>query len=157
MKILLILPGFFFLGCQSQGQVNKLPVTRLPDFSLTMHVDGGMRYYSENLFISIDSCMYDKNDEGKKIKKKFILSSGEMDALYDMLKKNKFDRIEFTTEKNVYDRGGISIRTSWDKDKKELDVSNAQLSFIKDTWIKEWQAVCNYLAALIKMKINNQE
>lgn len=75
-----------------------------------------------------------------------------MDALYDMLKQNKFGKIEFRTEEEVYDRGGISIRTSWDKGKKELDVSNAQRSFVKDKWSKEWQAICSNLTALVQKK-----
>lgn len=151
MKFLLILTGCFFLGYQFRGQ-DGLPATRTNDFSLNYDVDGGMRYYSENLLISKDSCIYDKNNGSKKIKNKFSLSKPEMDALYDMLKQNKFGKIEFRTEEEVYDRGGISIRTSWDKGKKELDVSNAQRSFVKDKWSKEWQAICSNLTALVQKK-----
>jgi hypothetical protein len=152
LKLLLILAGFFSLVCPLQGQNSKLPVTRPPDFSLTRHLDGGMRNYSEALFISKDSCIYSKNDEGKRIRKRFVLSNTEMDALYAMLKKNRFDEIEYRTEKEVYDRGGININASWDHDKKQLEVSDAQRSFVKPDWEKEWEAVCSWLEDLVKKK-----
>lgn len=75
-----------------------------------------------------------------------------MDALYAMLKKNRFDEIEYRTEKEVYDRGGININASWDHDKKQLEVSDAQRSFVKPDWEKEWEAVCSWLEDLVKKK-----
>ncbi len=157
MKFLFImLAGCFFIGCKSPAQDDKLPASRPIDFSLTYHVDAGMVDLSENLFLSKDSCIYIKSDTGKEVKNKFILSDMEMDALYGILKQNKYSRIESRTEGEVYDRGGISIHSSWNKDKNELNVSDAGNSFVKDKWRKDWGTICDYLATLLEKKISNK-
>lgn len=152
MKYVLLILGIFFLGCRSSGQKNKFPEKIPTDFSLAYHVDGGMRYYSEDLFISKESCSYVIDDGGRKTTKKFMLSAAEMDAMYDILKNNRTDQIKSRTEDNVYDRGGISISMAWDKGRHELQVSDAQLTFVEKKWWGQWQAICNYLADLIKRK-----
>ena len=152
MRSFLIIAGFFFLGCQSSEKGNKLPATRPVDLTLSYYNDGGMIDFRENMFISKDSCIYEINDEGKKQKITFNLNETDLDELYSVLKKNRFDEIEFITEKEVYDRGGLSIRISWGHNAKQLEVSNAGRSFIKKNWLNEWRVACDYLTLIIHKK-----
>lgn len=154
MKKLIIFFVILSLGCNMQGQVNGLPAQRPNDFALYYHFDGGMRYYSENINIAADSCVYNINDGGKKTHKLIKLSSKDLDDLYSMLKKNQFNRIEKRTVENVYDRGGISIEVSWNKGQQRVSISDAQNSFVKENWDKEWGAVCKYIADLAKAAKN---
>ncbi len=149
MKQWIILLAFFACGCHIKGQTG-MPAERPKDFTLRYHLDGGMRYYSENINISADSCVYNINDGGKIVHRVFMLNAKEMDDLYDMLRKNKFDKIEFTTESKVYDRGGESIQAGWNKDQQQVLVNDSQMSFVKKNWQKEWGAVCAYLKELVK-------
>ena len=145
MKRLLILLLVISAGCRINGQANKLPDLRPADFALSYHLDGGMRYYSEDLTIGADSCMYMINDGGKKVIKKFILTSKELDDLYAMLKQNQFNRIEYIQQSGVYDRGGVWVKIGWNKELQHYTVNDSQMSFVSKNWMKEWQAVCSYL------------
>ncbi len=152
MKYLLILFMGFVAGCSAQTKM--LPSTRPADLQVNYHYDGGMLYYMEDLLLSKDSCVYMKNDNGKKITKRFRLSPAEMDELYAILLTNKFDQIESKSETGVYDRGGITVRANWDKNKKLVEVSDAQTTFVNEKWRKEWQGVSNYITSLILHKTN---
>jgi len=154
MKYLLFILCSSFMSCQSPAQDGGLPAKRLPDFSLSYHLDGGMRYYSEDLFISKDSCIYDVNDGGKRTISRFKLTEVELDALYQSLQKNEFDRIGFSDKGMVYDRGGVSISITCDNNKKRIHVSDAQSSFVNGNRRKEWNAVCSYLLSLVAKKTN---
>ena len=148
MKKLIIFFAILSLGCNIQGQVNVLPAQRPNDLTLTYHVDGGMRYYFENINIAADSCVYVINNGGKKTHSLIKLSNKDLDDLYAMLKKNQFNKIEYSTKENVYDRGGISIEVGWNNGRQRVNVSNAQNSFVKQNWEKEWGAVCKYIKDL---------
>lgn len=149
MNKLIVLLACITLSCQAQHKpVNALPATMPADFKLYYHVDGGMRYYSESLLIGADSCVYDLNDGGKQTHRVFKMDKPALDALYTMLKQNRYDEIDYHTEGKVYDRGGINISVSWDKGGKQINVSDAQMSFVSDRWEKEWSAICNYVASL---------
>ena len=145
MKYLSLLLLTAFAVCPSYSQKTDLPAKRPTDFQLIYHVDGGMRNRSESLFISRDSCVFKKNDEGRKTIHPFRLSVKELDELYACLQKNRFDKIEYTSKEKVYDRGGSTIDVSWELGKQTLHVSNAQMNFVKDKWQSQWQAVCKYL------------
>lgn len=74
-----------------------------------------------------------------------------MDVLYEKFLSNKFDKIE-TDEMNVNDRGGISIDVNWNRSRNAIRVSDAQMTFVKESSRKNWSAICNYLLALIQNK-----
>ena len=152
MKQLFILLFAFGISCQLKGQSNKLPNTCPSDLKLTYHYNGGKVYYSEELTISKDSCVFEKNDHGKWTRNKTRLLAGQFNALYAMLKTNQFDRIEYRKEKKVYDRGGIRIAVEWDEGKKQIEISDSGLSFVKDKWVTEWEAVCKYLSDRFKLR-----
>jgi len=152
MKNALVILMIFFTGCSAAAQNKTLPAMRPLDMQFTYHYDGGMLYYMEDLTISKDSCVYIKNDGGKKTIKRFTLSTAEMDAFYSTLVSNKFDQIEAKEETGVYDRGGISMGISWDKNKRSVRVSDAQMSFVTAPWRNEWQKVVAYVTNLMQRK-----
>lgn len=152
MKRLSILFALFSIACHSGPAVNGLPAERPKDLKLSYHLDGGMVYHSEDLTITADSCVSDINNEGKKTHTVFMLSSAELDGLYSVLQKNKFDKIGYRTEGEVYDRGGITMSLSWDKDQRKYQVNDSQMSFVLKDWEKEWRAICDYVEALAKGK-----
>lgn len=152
MPQLFLLIALFCLGCTGQGQNGILPENYPPDLTLRYHYDGGMQYYSEDLLLTKDSCVFNKNDNGKKTTLKFVLSKTEWEAFYAMLKKNHFDKIEYRTESNVYDRGGIRMDLSWNKDQRTLKIDDSQVSFVEKRWDKDWNAICQYISELTKSK-----
>lgn len=132
-----------FLCAKSTGSSDNspLPDKRPDDMYFSYTLDGGMMYYSENIFISKDSCFYKIGDGGAVTRANFRLTPGELDKLYSIFKENNFDEIESYEEK-VYDRGGESISLSW-KTGKHVNVSNSGMNFIKDSWKQEWSACSN--------------
>lgn len=150
MKTIFLLFLAITAGCNIQGQNSGLPDQRPADLKLYYHFDGGMVYHFEDLTLSADSCLYIVNEGGKKREKRFSLTPKEMEALYSILRDNRFDRIRSKTESGVYDRGGESIRIEWDKGRRQVGVSNAQMTFVEKAWIKEWNAVLTYVLDLIK-------
>src|SRR5690349_14269789 len=89
---------------KSSGNI-PLPSSRPGDIVFRYHVDGGMMYYSEELFISGDSCYYKINDGGAESKIYFRMTAAQLDKLYGVFRENRFDEIK-THEEKVYDRGG---------------------------------------------------
>ena len=150
MKAIILFFLAISIGCNMQGQTSGLPEQRPFDFKLYYHHDGGMFYHFEDITISADSCIYMINDHGKKIEKRFSLTSKEMEALYAVLKDNRFGRISSRTESGVYDRGGASIRLEWDKGQRRMGVSNAQMTFVDKAWIREWNTIVDYVVNLVK-------
>jgi len=153
MKNILVIVMMLIAGCSSGAQSKTLPSTRPADLRFSYHYDGGMLYYSEDLTLSKDSCVFIKNDAGKKTIRRFMLSATEMDALFSMLVANKFDQIESKQETGVYDRGGISMDINWDAGKRSSHVSDAQMNFVNEKWRTEWQKVVEYITKL--MQANN--
>lgn len=150
MKTIILLFLAISAGCNIQGQNSGLPDQRPADLKLYYHFDGGMVYHFEDLTLSADSCVYIINEGGKKIVKRFVLTPKEMEALYSIMKENRFDRIRSRTESGVYDRGGESIRIEWDKGRRQVGVSNAQMTFVEKAWSKEWNAVLDAVLKLVR-------
>lgn len=137
LNILFVTSGFICAKSISSGDGSPLPNTRPDDIQFSYSQSGGMMYYSENIFISKDSCYYKINDGGAVTKVYFKMTSAELDKLYSVFKENDFDEIDSYEEK-VYDRGGESISLGW-KPGKHTSVSNSGMNFIKDSWHKEWK------------------
>ncbi|MBK7433784.1 MAG: hypothetical protein IPI66_07675 [Chitinophagaceae bacterium] len=144
--------AFAGMACKSGPGKHELPINRPADLKLHYHVDGGMQYYFEDLDIAGDSSVFLVNDHGHKIRSVKMLSGSDLDKLYQVLKNNQFDQIAYRTESKVYDRGGISIRLSWNKDQQWITVSDAQMSFVLPEWKSQWGRVCAYVAAIGKGK-----
>ena len=152
MKNVFVIAMMFFTSCSLIAQTRTMPPTRPADLQFSYHYDGGMLYYSEDLTLTKDSCVFLKNDGGKKTIRRFLLSATEMDAFYSMLLANKFDQVEAKLETGVYDRGGVSMSVQWDKGKRSVQVSDAQTSFVTAPWRSNWQRVVAYMTKLMQTK-----
>ncbi|HMQ99777.1 MAG TPA: hypothetical protein PKE39_12200 [Ignavibacteria bacterium] len=144
-----------FICAKSSGDSSPLPDKRPDDIRFSYSQNGGMLYYSENIFISKDSCYYKINDGGSVTRVDFRLSDAELDKLYEIFKDNDFDEIDSYEEK-VYDRGGESISLNW-KPGKHSSVSNSGMNFIKDSWQKEWSACSNAIEKIGKEQMEKQK
>ncbi len=144
-----------FICAKSIGDNSPLPDNRPDDLRLNYSVDGGMLYYSESIFISKDSCYYNINDGGAISRVNFNLTNAELDKLYMVFKENNFDEID-SYEQKVYDRGGKNISLSWSAG-KQTAVNNSGMTFIKDSWHKEWNACVNAIEKIAKGEMEKQE
>ena len=155
MNILLVLlvnlsvsiNGISCSGKQSAGKNDPLPSLRPEKLVIEYHLDGGMRYYSEALYLSEDSSYYTVNNGGAISRVNFKLSTSELDELYNVFKDNKFDRIRIFEEK-VYDRGGNTIFLRWGKGKMAA-VSNSGMSFVEEGWREQWNACIKAIEDII--------
>ncbi|NOS84239.1 MAG: hypothetical protein HOP31_03775 [Ignavibacteria bacterium] len=155
LNILFISSGFICAKSIGSGDGSPLPNTRPDDIQFSYSQSGGMMYYSENIFISKDSCYYKINDGGSVTRVNFKLTSAELDRLYSVFKDNDFDEIDSYEEK-VYDRGGESISLSW-KPGKQTSVSNSGMNFIKESWHKEWNACTEAIEKIGKEQMEKQK
>lgn len=149
-----VFSGFICAKNSGSGKNSPLPDTRPDDIVFSYSQSGGMLYYSENIFISKDSCYYKINDGGAVSQVNFKLTNAEIDKLYMVFKENDFDEID-TYEEKVYDRGGESISLSW-KPGKHTQVSNSGISFIKESWHKEWNTCVNTIEKIAKGEMEKQ-
>lgn len=155
MNILLILfvnlsvslSSFNCTGKVSPGKNDPLPDFRPEKLVIEYHLDGGMRYYSEALYISEDSSYFTINDAGAISRANFRMSSKELDEIYNVFTDNNFDRIK-TYEVKVYDRGGSTIFLSWGKGKM-ASVSNSGMSFVDESWRDQWNACMKAIEDII--------
>jgi hypothetical protein len=157
--ILLFNLTFIFNGLVCAGQNAKnndeLPDTRPERFSIQYFLSGGMLYYSENMYISQDSCVYTVNDEGTISKTHFNMTGSELDAIYKIFKDNNFDKIK-TREEMVYDRGGEGISLSWGQG-KYVNIDDGGMTFIEKNWEKEWSACLSALKSSASEKMDKQK
>jgi hypothetical protein len=159
MKIFIVLllyfmfatTGFICAKSTDNGDNSPLPSSRPADITFRYHVDGGMMYYSEELFLSGDSCWYKINDAGAESKTYFKLNDEQLDRLYKTFRDNDFDRIETYTEK-VYDRGGEGIGLYWGKN-KSCGASSSGITFIDKAWSGEWSACVKAITNIISEEI----
>lgn len=151
INIAFLFSGFICAKSTDKSDNSPLPDTRPADISFRYHVNGGMMYYFENLYISADSCYYEVNDGGSVSKSYFKMNSDQLDRLYKTFKENDFDKIK-TYEEKVYDRGGENISLSWGK-KYSCSISNSGMSFIKDSWHKEWNNCESAMTGIIAEEI----
>ncbi len=156
LNLFISFSGFVCSGSTADERKNDpLPDSRPEKFSVSYSLGGGMLYYGESLYISADSCSYEINDGGAKSKIYFNLSAAELDALYKVFEDNHFDRIK-TYEEQVYDRGGESISLSWTNG-KYANISNAGMTFVKDSWETEWSNCLNALMNVLHAQLDKQK
>ena len=137
--------------------------SRLPSnpkkISITLSRGGGMSQNYSRIYISKDSCKYDRSyydQEAKEQKKEHVtysLNTEEFAQLYKVFKKYQFLKIQVRKEENVYDRGGTSITLMIDG--KNHSKANAGLSFVKKGSLKNFQAIVNAISQLNASKIKN--
>ncbi len=139
----ILLTLFFFHSCNLKSDWDKhfrnvFPENRPSDVVIIYSENGGMLNISEKIFISQDSCYYEKNKYGNIVKVDFILNAKELDSLYNIVRKNKFNEIE-TYSKTVYDRGGSFVSVMFGD--TDFIKSNSGFSFIEKDWIEEYSNI----------------
>lgn len=147
-----------FICAKSTGDKrdnDRLPDSRPEKIVFQLSLSGGMLYYSEDLYISSDSCYFLVNDGGAVSKIRFNMSSGELDKLYRVFTENDFDRIE-TYEEMIYDRGGETIYLRWGTG-KYASVSNSGMSIVEKAWRNEWSACLNALGKIVENELSRQK
>ncbi|MEO8513484.1 MAG: hypothetical protein ABI543_07995 [Ignavibacteria bacterium] len=155
LNIAFISSGFICAKSVGSGDSSPLPDKRPAELYFRYVVSGGMMYYGEEIFLSQDSSFYKINDGGSESKVYFKMTSAELDKLYMVFKDNNFDEIE-TYEEKVYDRGGESISLGWGKG-KYANANNSGMTFIKDSWHKEWNSCSNAIEKIGKEQMEKQK
>lgn len=148
MKNYLLAAFLLLTGCMLKAQRNMMPEKRPAGFTLYFHIDGGMRYYSETLRITEDSCLYTINNEGRIVNQYFRLSPVQLDELYTVLRNNYFSDIVYKDKGRVYDRGGETMSIGWMDNLRLFSVNDSQSYFVQPEWQQNWNIICNYVRAL---------
>jgi hypothetical protein len=73
-------------------------------------------------------------------------SSEDLDALYRVLRDNRFDQIE-TYEQEVYDRGGFTLSVGFGS--RTITVADGGRTFIQHDWDDQWSAVTGAVEVLM--------
>lgn len=104
--------GILLTTADSNGQ--GIPSNWQPGMKITMTYGGGMRPFSDTVFISDAVCYYSANNEGKLTHYEFTLTKKELDSLALFLRQRKFDKIhEGAKPTFTYDKGSTSILLQW--------------------------------------------
>lgn len=154
-NLFLITNGFSCAEEITKNDNDNLPDNRPDKFSIQYGFGGGMVYYSENLYISQDSCVYTIDDEGAISKYYFNMTDNQLDSLYKVFKANNFNKIK-THDENILDRGGESIGLTWGN-RKYAHVDDAGMTLIDDNWKKEWSACLGAVKSVLSAQLNKQK
>jgi len=140
-KILTILiMAFPFFSC-NQSMTTKLP--EKPDsLSIIWSANGGMMYYYERLQIDGTSCKYEINKNGSKQNVNFNIEQKQLDDIYNVMRKNAFDKIK-SNERPVVDRGGTGIQLKVNG--KLYHVSNSGINFIDQKYVDNYNSIENFI------------
>lgn len=120
------------LGCST------MPKERPADFSIRLSDHGGMMPAGYSIELSDDSSYVEYYVFDARNKVPFQISTEELDHIYKLCVKQKFDIIKEKKEM-VYDRGGTSI--SINANGKDIRKSDAGTSFIKGKHAKRFNMV----------------
>jgi hypothetical protein len=145
-----ILFGLVAAKCSNAGNNDNLP----KDFRVTLHDGGGMSRQGANYFLSLDSSYAEMWESDAKTKIYFKASMKELKKLYKVIQDNSFHAIE-TYEEMVYDRGGTTIDVRADGD--SYQIRNGGMTFIKENWRNEWQAVEDEIRGIVASHLKKME
>lgn len=138
--------GILLTAAESNGQ--GIPSSWQPGMKITMTYGGGMRPFSDTVFISDALCYYSASDEGKLTHFEFTLTQKELDSLALFLRQRKFDKIrEGAKPTFTYDKGSTSILLQW-SDHFAGAGTSASLE-LEDKQKEDFDAVRNYLDQLV--------
>lgn len=112
LKLTFLTMGILLITADSNGQ--GIPANWQPGMKITMTYGGGMRPFSDTVFISDAVCYYSASDEGKLTRFEFTLTQKELDGLALFLRQQKFDKIRDGAKPTfTYDKGSTSILLQW--------------------------------------------
>lgn len=146
---------------EGKAPKNKTPSMKAvppPDFSITLNQSQGMLADYSTIFISAEECYFKENDHQVERYTTFKLSPEQLNRIWQTLQDNDFEHIE-SEEKEIYDRGGISISVRHNGKNTRLDDSG--MSVLKDKWRKSFYEIVSVIeeithAALQKKKVHVQ-
>ncbi|MEX1002085.1 MAG: hypothetical protein WDZ35_08215 [Crocinitomicaceae bacterium] len=144
---------FFLLTACPEGQ-KKGPPKSPGELVIQWNDGGGMLPVSEAIYISNDSCSWKYWRYQAETVISWKAKKKELDDLYAVMVKNKFDQVTSTNEGQVYDRGGVSIHIEVDDQKYKID--NSGSSFIADQWQGNFSAISHAIQTYAKEKVNLQ-
>jgi hypothetical protein len=149
MKLtLLFIPILILAACAQKKEetaIGALPQTRPLDFVLETHYGGGMRDTSAGFFISADTSFFKTHSGNITVTHRVKISAIEIDTLYSILKRNKFDRIESTIDSTVLDAESYSVSIYWNKNQNSISVSDGGQRTVKEEWNANWRSINQYL------------
>lgn len=145
MKAIINIAVILLIASVATAQQNNMPPQRPADFTVTYHYDGGMSYHFKDIVINSDSCVYSVNHKGSIGSRTTKLTAEQLDDLYNVFIQNNFSSISGRVDSHVYDRGGITIKITWNNAEQALTVSNSQHSFVADNYMSAWKIICTYL------------
>lgn len=120
------------------------------DFRVIMRDGGGMSREGAEYFISKDSSYAEIYDNDARSRIDFNVSRSQLNDLYNIIMMNSFYGIETFTEM-VYDRGGTVIEVRADGETHTVD--NSGMSFIKENWRNEWEAIEGTIRSVVAAEI----
>lgn len=143
-------------SCKS-SRAGDFPEERPAEFHLVYNDSAGMLYYFKELQIDASAGQttgsYTVTYQGEVSSVPVALTDDELDAIYCVLRENRFDDIE-TREEETLDRGGVSISIGIRE--RSLTVMNSGFFFIEDDWAAEWAAITGAIEAIISQQIEAQ-
>lgn len=122
---------------------SRLPAQRPADFFLNYSVSAGMLPYGSNVSLAGEVAHTSFFAYGVTFDVAFQPAPAELDALYQVIVDNKFDRIQ-TYEEEVYDRGGSSLTVT--ANGETFNKADGGMSYIK----RGWQESYNHVEAAAK-------
>jgi hypothetical protein len=125
---------FLLMACGGTA----LPETRPDDFYVRTYAGGGMTPEGYTLVLSAEESEYTAWVNGVDFTVQFQTPAERLDALYQVLREQQFDRIQ-TYEELVYDRNGASIQVR--ANQQNYDVSDGGMSFIEEGWQANYETV----------------
>ena len=140
----LLLSSAVFLGFCAPAPASRLPDARPADFEIAYSEGGGMVPYGDGLRLSAAGGTYTLFNHGIQIRVDFAVRPEDLDRFYQLLKENRFDRIE-TEQQKVHDRGGTSLQVT--AAGQVYNVADSGMSFVKEPWRKQFAAVAEALEA----------
>lgn len=138
-----LLTLLFLVACGS-----RMPEKRPSDFYLYYSDGGGMMPYGIELTVDDQTATQEIFNEGVTVQITYQLTADEADTLYQTLVENRLDRIQTYDEEEVYDRGGTSVSVT--ADGEAFQVSDAGLTFVRDSWQAEYGGVLDGIAQVME-------
>ena len=131
----------------------ELIENRPRDFEVRYSVGGGMIDSSEGMTIKPGICKYTRRYEGIENSITFQLQKEELDELYQVFRRNRFDKIRTDNKTLVYDKGGASINLRVGH--RFYNVGTSGTFVIRGK--KEWRTILAALNKIIERVKKKQE
>lgn len=146
-------------ACSGEGGSGLFNASGLPKdpekLVIEWYEGGGMWPESKNIYLSTDSAYWSRwyRDYTQKIY--FDVTRDEILSLYQVFIDNDYNSIRQIEEKEVYDRGGTSIRVI--ADGKYYDKDNSGLTFLHKSDVDEYRTIETAIQDFAARKIASKQ